>query len=136
MIGKPGLTENLSWMRVDIHEDVSGYEIIADLPGVKKEDISIILQNEILTISASKATESEVKKKGKVIRHEPSSGNFTRSFPVSHGAWQDNIKANFGKGMLTLVNPKITKEEASDVRKINIEWRTITNRKNQWLLLY
>jgi len=86
MIGKPGLTENLSWMRVDIHEDVSGYEIIADLPGVKKEDISIILQNEILTISASKATESEVKKKGKVIRHEPSSGNFTRSFPVSHGA--------------------------------------------------
>ena len=122
MVGKPGLTENLSGMRVDIHEDVSGYEIIADLPGVKKEDISIILQNEVLTISASKAIESEVKEKGKVIRRERSSGSLSRSFTVSHGVKQDNISANFNDGVLTLVIPKLSaEEETPDVRKINID---------------
>jgi HSP20 family protein len=122
MVGKPSLTENLSGMRVDIHEDASGYEIVADLPGVKKDDISIILQNEVLTISASKETESEVKNKGKVIRRERSSGNFSRSFTVSHGVKQDHIKANFEDGVLTLVIPKLNAEkETPDVRKINID---------------
>ena len=121
MVGKPGQTENFGGMRVDIHEDDAGYEIVADIPGVKKEDISISLQNDVLTISASKETESE-EKKGKVIRRERSSGTYSRSFSVSHGVKQNDIKANFEDSVLSLVIPKLTpEEEEPDVRKINID---------------
>jgi HSP20 family protein len=122
VVGKPGLAENLSGMRVDIHEDDSGYEIVADLPGVKKKDISITLQDDILTISASKETESEEKKKGKVIRRERSSGSYSRSFSVNHGVKQEDINANFQDGVLTMKVPKFTEEEAEpEVRKIKID---------------
>ncbi|MBL4820466.1 MAG: Hsp20/alpha crystallin family protein [Gammaproteobacteria bacterium] len=122
VVGKPGTTESLTGMRVDIHENDSQYEVIADLPGVKRADISVTLENDILTISASKETESQEKKRGKVIRRERSSGSYTRSFSVSHGIKQENIQANFKDGVLTLNVPKLTAEDAQpDVRKINID---------------
>ena len=122
VIGKPGITENLSGMRVDIHENDTGYEVVADLPGVKKQDISVTLENDVLTISASKETESEERDKGTVIRRERSSGSYSRSFSVSPGVKQENIKANFNNGVLTLVVPKTTAEEAEpNIRKIAID---------------
>ena len=68
----------LAGMRVDVHESDDGWEIHAELPGVRKEDIDITLQDDILTVSASKQTESEDRKKGKVIWRERSSGSVTR----------------------------------------------------------
>jgi HSP20 family protein len=119
VMGKSDVAKSLAAMRVDIHEDENGYEITAELPGVKKEDISVTLNNDVLTISASKETETEKKKKGKVIRRERSSGTFTRSFTVGDSINQEDIKANFTDGVLTLSIPKMTKAQPES-RQIDI----------------
>ena len=115
--GRPALrsgnSDSLAGMRVDVHETDSGYEIHADLPGVKKEDIEIVLQNDVLTISASKKTQSEEKENDKVIWRERSSGSISRSFSVSPGTTQDDIKANFADGVLTLSVPGVNAEKAA-----------------------
>ncbi|MCG8415974.1 MAG: Hsp20/alpha crystallin family protein [Pseudomonadales bacterium] len=99
-------SEALAGMRVDVHETDESYEIHADLPGVKKEDIEVTLENDVLTVAASKKTETEEKKKGKVIYRERSSGAISRSFSVAPGTTQDDIAANFSDGVLTLTVPK------------------------------
>lgn len=118
--GKPSLRENqpdsLAGMRVDVHETDDAYEIHADLPGVKKEDIDVRLENDVLTVSASKNTEKEEKKKGKVIYRERSSGMLSRSFQVNPGTTHNDIHANFLDGVLTLSVPNkaaAPEEEAS-----------------------
>ncbi len=108
--GRPALrtqtTDTMAGMRVDVHETDDEYEIHADLPGVKKEDINITLENEVLTVSASKNTESEKKEEGKIIYRERSSGSISRSFNVTPGTTQKDVKANFVDGVLTLAIPK------------------------------
>ena len=115
--GKPALgahqSDALAGMRVDVHDADKRYEIHAELPGVKKKDISITLQDGVLTIAASKNTESETKDKGKVIWKERSSGSITRSFTVGQGVTEKDIKANFNDGVLTLEVPK--KGEAKEL---------------------
>lgn len=124
--GRPSIDtrqpDNLAGMRVDIHDADTQYEIHAELPGVKKKDISITLQNGVLTISASKKTESEKKEKGKVIWKERSSGSITRSFTVGSGVTEKDIKANFSDGVLTLEVPKKKdQKELDSVRRIAIK---------------
>jgi HSP20 family protein len=114
--GRPALktepSDSMAGMRVDVHETDEEYEIHADLPGVKKDDISIILENDVLTVSASKNTESEKKEKGKVIWRERSSGSISRSFNVNPGTTQKDVKANFTDGVLTLAVPRRQPEKA------------------------
>jgi len=109
--GRPAIRSNdsgvLAGMRVDVHESDDEYQIHAELPGVKKDDIDITLQNDVLTVSASKNTESEQKEKGKVIWRERSSGSISRSFSVRPGTTQDDVSANFEDGVLTLTVPKL-----------------------------
>ncbi|MFM1895470.1 MAG: hypothetical protein RLZZ385_544 [Pseudomonadota bacterium] len=118
VVGKSRLAEGLGGMRVDIHENDKQYEIVADLPGVKKEDIAVTLENNVLTVSASKETESEEKKRGKVIRRERSSGSISRSFSVSSRVKQEDIQASFKDGVLSITVPKLpeTAKEASSKR--------------------
>ncbi|MEQ8313256.1 MAG: Hsp20/alpha crystallin family protein [Gammaproteobacteria bacterium] len=112
--GRPALREaqndNLAGMRVDVHETENAYEIHADLPGVKKEDIDITLENDVLTVAARKNTETEEKKKGKVIYRERSSGMISRSFSVAPGTTESDIEANFADGVLSLNVPKPPQE--------------------------
>lgn len=111
LMGKSDMARSLAAMRVDIHEDEAGYEITAELPGVKKEDISVTLKNHLLTISASKESTVEKKKKGKIIRQERSSGTFSRSFSVDESINQSDIRASFDDGVLTLHIPKKVEEK-------------------------
>lgn len=122
MIGKSDLARSLGGIRVDIHENDGRFEVVADLPGVKKKDIAVTLEGDVLSITASKESESEEKKRGKVIRRERSSGTYTRSFSVGPGIKQDDIEANFKDGVLTLIVPKVSKAKSkSDARKITID---------------
>jgi len=105
----------LAGMRVDVHDADKQCAIHAELPGVKKKDIAITLHDGVLTISASKNTESEKKDKGKVIWQERSSGSISRSFTVGKSVQEKDIKANFTDGVLTLTVPK--KKEARELDK-------------------
>lgn len=105
--------------KVDIHEKDKHYEILADLPGVKKEDINVSLQHGVLSIEATMNDENTEEKDGKVIRRERHSGSFMRSFNVGNTIHQEDINASFENGVLKIVAPKV-EEAASNHKKIDI----------------
>ena len=93
-------------MKTDVHENETDYEMDMDLPGFKKDQIKINLENGYLTIEASKEHDSEKKKHGKVIRQERYEGSMQRSFYVGDGVKVEDVKARFEDGVLKLCIPK------------------------------
>ncbi|WP_241242165.1 Hsp20/alpha crystallin family protein [Thalassotalea sp. G2M2-11] len=104
--------------RVDITDKEDHYEILAELPGVKKDDVSVQLHDGVLTIEAK--THQETKsEKDKVIRRERRSGFFSRSFTVGNNVSANDIQAKFEDGLLKLSAPKVNDTE-QEKRQINI----------------
>ena len=101
--------------KVDLKETDSSYMIEADLPGIKKEDITVEYNNNYLTICA-KRENSVDNAKDNYVRRERSYGEFKRSFYVDN-INEENIEAKFDNGVLNLTLPKTQK---SDGRKIDI----------------
>ncbi len=95
-------------MKTDVRETEQGYEIDVDLPGMKKEDIQLTLENGILNISAGKELNKEEKdeKTGRVIRQERYSGKMSRSFFVGDNVTENDITAKMENGVLSLMVPK------------------------------
>ena len=110
-------------MQTDVRETETGYIIDMELPGFKKEDVEAELKDGYLTVRAEHKTEKDEKdKEGHYIRKERYYGNFARSFYVGDAVTQDDIKAAFKDGILTLNVPKKEKEEKVEEKKlINIE---------------
>lgn len=107
--------------RVDIHEKDNSYLVEAELPGFEQKDIDIELNGDTLVVSANRESENEEKdKKGNIIRRERYYGSFSRSFDVS-GIDVNKIKADYKKGVLELVLPKLPdSEKKPEMRKIEI----------------
>ena len=79
----PRQQQAISVMKTDVREHENGYELDVDLPGIKKENVKIKLEDGYLTISASTAQNDDEKdKKGNYIRRERFSGSYSRSFYV------------------------------------------------------
>ena len=96
-----------SMMKTDIKEHDNGYELTIDMPGVKKEDIKAELNDGYLTVSAeSNSSKDEKDEKGKYICRERYSGSYSRSFYVGDAVTEEDIKAKFENGTLTLDIPK------------------------------
>ncbi len=95
-------------MKTDVRETEGGYEVEVDLPGFKKDQISLNLENGYLTISAVKGLDKEEKKDGRVIRQERYSGAMQRTFYVGDGVEHEDVKAKFEDGVLKLDIPKKT----------------------------
>ena len=94
-------------MKTDVRETENGYELDIDLPGFKKEDVSVQLENGYLSISAEKGVEKEeTNKKGKFIRKERYSGQCSRSFYVGDGLQAKDVSAKFEDGILKVSVPK------------------------------
>ena len=94
-------------MKTDIKETDQAFELIMDLPGFKKEDLSAELKNGYLTISAQTVKEEKQdEKKDKYLRRERYYGSMSRSFYVGEELTKEDIKAKFENGVLTLVVPK------------------------------
>ena len=93
-------------MKTDVRETDEGYEVEIDLPGFKKDQISLQLENGYLTISAAKGLDKEEKKDGRVIRQERYSGAMQRTFYVGDGVDHEDVKAKFEDGVLKLDIPK------------------------------
>ena len=96
-----------AFMKADIRELESGYEVDIDLPGFKKEDIKLELSNGSLSIAASKEEKKEEKEEsGKLIRQERYTGSMERRFYVGKDITEEDIKARFEDGVLKLFIPK------------------------------
>jgi len=110
-------------MNTDIKESDSEYEMIIDLPGFKKDEVSVALENGYLTIAASKGFEKSEneEKKGSFIRHERYSGSCQRSFYVGDALSVNDIKAAFEHGILKLHIPKKEQKEIAENKYIAIE---------------
>lgn len=108
-----------SQFRCDIKDKGDHYLIDAELPGFTKDDLSINVEDNVLTVSATNKAENDEKdKEGNYIRRERRYGSYSRSFDVA-GVDVDKIKADYKNGILQLTLPK-TKEEKPETRKIDI----------------
>lgn len=109
-------------MKTDVHETEAGYEIDMDLPGFKKDQIQLELENGYLTITASKGLDKDEKTKaGKVIRQERFTGAMQRSFYVGSHVTEENVKARFEDGVLHLEVPKEETQKVPEKKAIAIE---------------
>ena len=98
-------------MKTDIREKDDNYEVSIDLPGFKKEDITVELNDGYITINASKNLDRDEDKKGKLIRQERYAGSMTRSFYVGENVEKGDIEANYRHGVLNLTIPKKAMEK-------------------------
>ena len=109
-------------MKTDVRETDSGYEVDIDLPGFKKDEINIQLDNGYLSISAAKGLDKdEQDKEGKYIRKERYAGSMSRSFYVGNAITQDDIKAKYESGILRLSVPKKAAVEIESAKRIASE---------------
>ena len=106
-------------MKTDIKEIDSGYELIVDLPGFTKDDVSAELKDGYLTISAVKGLDKDEKEKdtGKYIRRERYSGSGSRTFYVGKDLTQEDIKGEFKHGILKMFVPKKEAKPAVEENK-------------------
>ena len=94
-------------MRTDVHETDTEFEMDVDLPGFKKDQINVKLEDGYMTISASKDHDNEKKDcHGKIIRQERYAGSMQRSFYVGDAVKVEDVKAKFEDGVLKLCIPK------------------------------
>lgn len=107
----------LSFMKTDISEDENSYKLSIELPGFKKENIALDLNNGYLTVTATREEETEEKK---YIRRERSYESCKRSFYVGEGVTEDDVTAVMEKGVL-LINLLKRVEEAPKTKRIEIK---------------
>ena len=108
-------------MKTDVHEHEDHYEVDIDLPGFKKEDINLELQNGYLTVTASKGLDKEDTQKGKIIRQERYTGTMQRSFYVGDSLTETDIGAKLEHGVLSLNIPKAEARKVPEKKVIMIE---------------
>ena len=104
-----------TWLPVvEILERDDAFELRAELPGMKKDDVRITLHDDVLTIRGEKKQESE-KKEQKYHRTERSYGSFQRSFTFPASMQGDKIDATYHDGVLTIVLPKSEEAKPRDI---------------------
>ena len=98
-------------MKTDVRENKDSYDVFVDLPGFKKEDVKLDLDNGYLTISAQRNEELDEKdNEGRYIRQERATGSCARSFYVGENLKPTDVAAKFENGILELKLPKADKQ--------------------------
>ena len=109
-------------MKTDVRETDSTYEIDVDLPGFKKDEINVNLEDGYLTISAAKGVDKdESDKKGKYIRQERYAGACSRTFYVGRDVRPEDIGARYEDGILRLSVPKAAQKQLPESSSVTIE---------------
>ena len=106
-------------MKTDVKETDEGYEVDVDLPGFNKDEIKLELNNGYLTISTEKSLNKE--NKGKMLRQERYVGTMQRSFYVGGSITEEDIKAKYENGVLSLMIPKKEARKVPEKKQILIE---------------
>ena len=109
-------------MKTDVHEHEDHYEVDIDLPGFAKDELTIELKDGYLTVSAAKGLDKDQNdKKGKLIRQERYAGAMQRSFYVGEELTEEDVKASFKHGVLSLCLPKKEAKAVPEKKTIMIE---------------
>ena len=109
-------------MKTDVRETEDSYELDVDLPGFKKDEVTLELKDGVLTIQAVKGLDKdETDKKGKYIRQERYAGACSRSFYVGEHVEPEDIGAKFENGILQISLPKAAKKQLPKSNVIAIE---------------
>ena len=109
-------------MKTDVRELDASYELDVDLPGFKKDEVTVDLQDGYLTISAAKALDKdESDQKGKFLRQERYTGSMSRSFYVGDDVESTDICAKYEDGILKISVPKTAHKELPKHSTITIE---------------
>ena len=109
-------------MKTDILDVDGNYELEIDLPGFKKDEIQIELKDGYLTVSAEKGLDKdEEDKKGKYIRKERYAGALSRTFYLGEEIREEEIKAKFENGILSVSIPKEEEKKVEGPKHISIE---------------
>lgn len=106
-------------MKTDVKEKDGNYILEIDIPGYDKEDIKIELQEGYLTVTASKNEEKE-DKKAKYLRRERFSGVCSRSYYAGENVKEEDVKASFHNGILTIEFPKEPEKKLPEKKYIPI----------------
>ena len=118
MFSRKEMKEFNSIMKTDVKETEKDFILDVDLPGFKKEDVNLNLENGYLTISAKREHKVDNEnRKENFVRRERSFGQFSRSFYVGD-VEQDEIEAHLENGILTI---KLPKEEEKKTKSNRIE---------------
>jgi len=117
---RPALFEGQPQMQIkmDVKEDDNAYTVHADIPGVKKEDIHVSIEGNLVSISAETKMEKEEKKGEKVLRSERYVGKVARSFTLAHDVDEAKSQAKYSDGVLELTLPK---KAATATKKLAIQ---------------
>ena len=109
-------------MLTDVSEHDDHYDVDIDLPGFKKDEINLELENGYLTITAAKGLDKdEQDKKGRIVRQERYAGAMQRSFYVGEEITHEDVKAKFEDGVLKLCIPKKEAKQVPEKKTIMIE---------------
>ena len=105
---------------INTREGEFAYHVEVDLPGVKKEDINIQIEDNTLVISGERKVKEEINEKD-YYRVESAFGSFSRSFTLPEDVDIENIHAESNDGVLEVVVPKLEKAQIDKVKKVTIK---------------
>ena len=109
-------------MKTDVRETEGSYELDVDLPGFKKDEVNVELNNGYLTIEAAKSLDrDDSDKQGRYIRQERYAGSMSRSFYVGADVKSADVSAKFEDGILKISVPKAAPKELPKHTTIAIE---------------
>lgn len=101
-----GAETDMPAIRVDVHEDPQSYTVHAELPGMRKEDIHVHVEGDMVSISAERRQDSETKEGEKVLRTERYFGKVSREFELGSPVEESQAIARYIDGVLELTLPK------------------------------
>jgi HSP20 family protein len=113
--GTPGEAPQI---KMDVKEKGENYQVHAELPGIKKEDIHVHIDGSMVSISAERKQEKEVKEGERVLRTERYYGKVSRSFQLGQDIDESKATAKFTDGVLELTLPK---KAATSARRLAID---------------
>src|SRR6185312_2873399 len=104
-----------SWIPAcDVFEDQDAVKIVAEVPGVRPEDVKISLENNLLTIRGEKKQQAEEKSE-RVHRYERTYGSFERAFSLPTSVDPEKIEASYANGILTVTIPKAERARPREI---------------------
>lgn len=119
---KPYVSQRKSLMKTDVKEGKDGYELVMELPGFRKDEVKVSLEDGYLTVDAAKSTEEETEKNEKYICRERFTGACQRKFYVGEEIADTDIRGEMKDGILKIMVPKKEVQPAVEEKKyITIE---------------